>query len=203
MLRALILDYGEVLSLPQPSDALPGMAAAAQAAAQPFAEAYWRYRGDYDRGMPASEYWQNVLADAHAARREPADIDHLIALDVRSWTAYREEVWALAAEQRGLGVRTAVLSNGVPEIMDVIERDRAISRKFDTVVVSYEVGCAKPDAQIFELTLERLGVAAPDALFVDDREVNLDGARRVGLRTLHFTGPHAVESLKAALGPRR
>jgi HAD superfamily hydrolase (TIGR01509 family) len=83
--------------------------------------------------------------------------------------------------------------------MEVIERERAISTKFDTVVVSYEVGCAKPDAEIFELTLDRLGVAAAQALFVDDREVNLEGARRVGLRTLHFTGPHAVDSLRAAL----
>ena len=183
-IRGLILDYGEVLSLPQPADALPGMAAAAQAAAQPFADAYWRYRGDYDRGMPATEYWQSVLADAHAACRQADDI---------------EEVWTLVEQQRAAGVRTAVLSNGVPEIMEVIERERAISTKFDTVVVSYEVGCAKPDAEIFELTLDRLGVAAADALFVDDREVNLDGARRVGLRTLHFTGPHAVDSLRAAL----
>ena len=198
-IRALILDYGEVLSLPQPSDAIAGMAAAAQALPQPFADAYWRYRGDYDRGMPAVEYWQSVLSDSRAARRDAADIEQLIALDVRSWTGYREEVWALAAQQRAAGVRTAVLSNGVPEIMDVIERERAISTKFDTVVVSYEVGCAKPDAAIFELTLDRLGVAAADSLFVDDREVNLDGARRVGLRTLLFTGPNAFESLKAAI----
>jgi putative hydrolase of the HAD superfamily len=198
-IRALILDYGEVLSLPQPADALAGMAAAAQAAAQPFADAYWRYRGDYDRGMPATEYWQSVLADARAASRQADDIERLIALDVRSWTGYREEVWTLAEQQRAAGVRTAVLSNGVPEIMEVIERERAISTKFDTVVVSYEVGCAKPDAEIFELTLDRLGVAAAHALFVDDREVNLEGARRVGLRTLHFTGPYAVDSLRAAL----
>jgi putative hydrolase of the HAD superfamily len=137
----------------------------------------------------ATEYWQSVLADARAASRQADDIERLIALDVRSWTGYREEVWTLAEQQRAAGVRTAVLSNGVPEIMEVIERERAISTKFDTVVVSYEVGCAKPDAEIFELTLDRLGVAAAHALFVDDREVNLEGARRVGLRTLHFTGP--------------
>jgi len=82
-IRGLILDYGEVLSLPQPADALPGMAAAAQAAALPFADAYWRYRGDYDRGMPATEYWQSVLADAHAACRQADDIQRLVALDVR------------------------------------------------------------------------------------------------------------------------
>ena len=66
-------------------------------------------------------------------------------------------------------------------------------------VVACGVGCAKAGGGSVELTLARLGVAAADALFVDDREVNLEGARRVGLRTLHFTGPHAFESLRIAL----
>jgi FMN phosphatase YigB (HAD superfamily) len=72
------------------------------------------------------------------ARGKPAGRRHPAAhrADVRSWTGYREEVWTLVEQQRAAGVRTAVLSNGVPEIMEVIERERAISTKFDTVVVS-------------------------------------------------------------------
>ena len=75
-IRGLILDYGEVLSLPQPADALPGMAAAAQAAAQPFADAVLalsrRLRSrDAGNGCTGS----SVLADARgvpAGRRHPA-----------------------------------------------------------------------------------------------------------------------------------
>ena len=180
MIRGLILDYGEVLSLPQPADALARMAAAAQTAAQVVCGRVLAL----SRRLRSRDAGTRVLAkrpaDARAGSRQADDIQKLIALDVRSWTALsRRGLGAGRAAARG-GVRTAVLSNGVPEIMEVIERERAISSEFDAVVVSYEVGCAKPDAAIFELTLDRLGVAAADALFVDDREANLEGARRVG-----------------------
>ena len=72
------------------------------------------------------------MTDARAANRQADDIQRLIALDVRSWTGYREEVWTLVEQQRAAGVRTAVLSNGVPEIMEVIERERAISTRSST-----------------------------------------------------------------------
>jgi HAD superfamily hydrolase (TIGR01509 family) len=64
------------------------------------------------------------------------------------------------------------------------------------VVISYEVGCAKPEPRIFEIALDRLGVAPSHALFVDDREENIEGARRLGIETFHFTGADSVEALK-------
>jgi HAD superfamily hydrolase (TIGR01509 family) len=85
--------------------------------------------------------------------------------------------------------------------MDTVQRERDVTARFDAVVVSYEVGCAKPDPAIFQLTLDRLRVAAADALFVDDRLENLEGARRVGLKTLHFAGPEAIDLLRSALQP--
>ena len=202
-IRGLILDFGEVLSLPQPADALARMASAADVAAEPFAAAYWRHRGDYDRALPAVEYWRRVLADAGGEQPDSRTLERLIALDVWSWTQYRDEVWTLAEAVRTRGVRTAILSNGVSEIMDTVQRERGVTDRFDAVVVSYEVGCAKPDAAIFELTLDRLGVAAADALFVDDRLENLEGARRVGLKTLHFAGPRPIDLLRSALQPAR
>ena len=66
------------------------------------------------------------------------------------------------------------------------------TRWFDVVVVSYEVGLAKPDPRIFELCLSRLGAQAGEALFVDDRAENVAAAERLGLRTLLFTGDDAT-----------
>jgi len=200
-IRGLILDFGEVLTLPQPADALTRMARAADVAAEHFTAAYWKHRSDYDRALPAAEYWRRVLGDAGGEQPGSRILEQLIALDVWSWTRYRDEVWALAEDVRSRGVRTAILSNGVSEIMDTVQRERDVTARFDAVVVSYEVGCAKPDPAIFQLTLDRLRVAAADALFVDDRLDNLEGARRVGLKTLHFAGPQAIDLLRSALQP--
>lgn len=57
---------------------------------------------------------------------------------------------------------------------------------FDTIVVSAEVGLAKPDPEIFELTADRLGVAPAGCLFVDDNEPYLAGAQSVGMKTHLF-----------------
>jgi len=191
---ALILDSGEVLSLPQHPDAMAAMAAKLGAPADTFAAAYWRHRRAYDLGLAASEYWQRVARDLSIDGGLPtAD---LIAVDVASWMSFREEMWQLAAAARAAGIRTAVLSNGIREVLARLDTDRPLAAHFDVVVISYDVGCAKPDRRIYQITLDRLGVAPESALFVDDRIENIDGARSLGIDTLHFTGPDRLEELR-------
>ena len=55
----------------------------------------------------------------------------------------------------------------------------------ERIIVSKEVGVEKPAAEIFHLALERIGVGVEQAIFVGDHPVNdVDGARRVGIRTV-------------------
>jgi putative hydrolase of the HAD superfamily len=199
--RALILDYGEVLSQPQRRDCVQAMAARAGTDLERFSAAYWRNRRDYDGGLAAPEYWRRVLDSLGAGpAAAPGLVAALIADDVRSWTDYREEVWEMARAFRARGGRTGFLSNGVPEIVGHLRRTRALDAEFDAVVVSCEVGCMKPGPEIFRLCLERLGVAAGDALFTDDRLENVEAARGLGLRALHFAGDDALDRLQAAVG---
>jgi putative hydrolase of the HAD superfamily len=55
----------------------------------------------------------------------------------------------------------------------------------DVIVDGSVVGMLKPDPAIYTLALDRLGVTANDALFVDDQPVNVAGARAVGIHALH------------------
>jgi len=63
---------------------------------------------------------------------------------------------------------------------------------FDVSIFSAEVGMRKPDARVFNLVLERLGVRAEEAVFVDDFPNNIAAAAAVGLRTVLFRGRQAV-----------
>lgn len=67
-------------------------------------------------------------------------------------------------------------------------------KAFDGVIVSGEVGLLKPDAAIFELLLERYGLAAEDCLFIDDVATNAEGARAAGLHGHHFEGAAGLEA---------
>jgi putative hydrolase of the HAD superfamily len=85
---------------------------------------------------------------------------------------------------RRAGVRTGLLSNSWG---DATTYDRALLEElFDAWVISSEVGLRKPDPAIYELTLERLGVAASACAFVDDVEVNVEAAAALGMHAIHF-----------------
>lgn len=194
---ALILDFGGVWTYPPAEAIVHTMADRLAESKELFERAYWCQRPAYDAGLSGRHYWQQVLTDLGRPAGEDDLIPWLIEHDVESWTVYRQETWDLARTFRSTGGRTAFLSNGVPDIMARVRSDRRLSDWFDVVVVSYEVGLSKPDPRIYTLCLVRLGVASHDALFVDDREGNVDGASRAGLQAFWFTGEDAVPSLQA------
>ncbi len=62
-------------------------------------------------------------------------------------------------------------------------------RHFTGLILSHEVGMAKPDPGIFRLALSRAAVAAADALFVDDQAANVEAARGLGIDAFQFLNP--------------
>lgn len=198
-LRALILDFGEVLVHSQRPELVQRMAELAAVPLPALQAAYWAHRGEYDRVGSAQQYWDRVLRDARSplepAAREAAR-PRLCAVDAESWTQYREEVWEIAARFKRDGGRTAMLSNCGPEVIDRMRAQREVARYFDALVISWEVGSLKPEPAIYRTALERLGVAAGEALFVDDRPENVAGAEAVGMHALLFTGDASVPVLR-------
>ncbi len=69
-----------------------------------------------------------------------------------------------------------------------LEREKSFFRRFRDIVVSGEVKLLKPDPAIYYLALDRFGLRPDQALFVDDRLINVEGARAVGMHAHHFTG---------------
>jgi putative hydrolase of the HAD superfamily len=103
----------------------------------------------------------------------------------------RREVWDeglvdhLAAARRR--ARVVLVSNAWPDTRRRVERHGG-DRVLDALVLSCEVGVAKPDEGIYTVALDRAGVAPSEAIFVDDIEVNVAAARRLGLTGHLHTG---------------
>lgn len=62
-------------------------------------------------------------------------------------------------------------------------------QSFDGAIVSAHERVIKPDPAIFEILLERYGLSAPDCIFIDDSGRNIEAARGVGMKTVHFVEP--------------
>ncbi len=82
--------------------------------------------------------------------------------------------------------KTALLSNAWDDLRQVIAEKWHFEDAFDSMIISAEVKLAKPDPRIFKLALERLGVGAGEAIFVDDFTRNVDQARTLGLHGIRF-----------------
>ena len=75
-------------------------------------------------------------------------------------------------------------------------RERAFFDRFEDILVSGTVRLLKPDPAIYHLALGRFGLRPDQALFVDDRAINVDAALAVGMRAHLFTG---ADDLRARL----
>jgi epoxide hydrolase-like predicted phosphatase len=98
--------------------------------------------------------------------------------------------------------RCSILSNADVSLRGRLEGELALHHLFDDIVVSAEVGVAKPAARIFQLAAERLGVAPAACVFVDDWDQNVEAARGVGMQAvLHRVDQgHDLRAQLAAVG---
>jgi glucose-1-phosphatase len=96
--------------------------------------------------------------------------------------------------------KTGLLSNAWDELRLLLQTRYKIMDAFDDVVISAEVGAAKPDHRIYEIALGRLKVKPEETVFVDDFLENIESARQLGMHTVHFrSSVQAKAELEALL----
>jgi 2-haloacid dehalogenase len=91
------------------------------------------------------------------------------------------------------------LSNWSVETFPTIRREYEFLNLLDDIVISGEINMIKPEPEIFEFLLQKIGKSADECLFVDDSEANIIAAQSIGFDTVHFNSP---EQLKAELQTR-
>ncbi len=112
-----------------------------------------------------------------------------------------ERLIAFMRELRGRGYKMAICTNNVREWESRWRSMLPVDEIFDVVVDSAFVGARKPDPHIYHVTLERLGVPADAALFIDDIEDNCNTARELGMKAVWFRdNDQAVADMEETLG---
>jgi HAD superfamily hydrolase (TIGR01509 family) len=98
---------------------------------------------------------------------------------------------SVLADLKSAGYEMHALSN-YPVWYKMIEESLRVSRYLEWSFVSCRTGVRKPDPGAYLGAAEALGVAPSRCLFVDDRKVNVDAARRLGMQAIRFTGAQAL-----------
>lgn len=185
----LLFDYGNVISFPQPPQAVEGLAAAAGATVADFSPGYWQYRLAYDHAeLDAQGYWQRV-GESMGRTFSAADIARLTSLDNDSWLDLNPGTVSLVQDLAASdGNRLALLSNAPAEVARAVMA-LPVAALFEHCLFSCFLRLIKPDPAIFRAVLDRLGASAADVIFLDDRPENVAGAAEVGIRGVVFTDP--------------
>jgi putative hydrolase of the HAD superfamily len=152
---------------------------------------YWRQRAR-EVGALAGETWDEMADFVRAARgNAPAEV-------------IRPEFLATLDAAKGAGLRLAILSNELDLFYGADFRDKLpFLAAFDVIHDATYTGILKPDPAAYRACLGELGQAPEACVFVDDQARNIDGARAVGLATVHFDVTAPIESyrhVRAAAG---
>jgi putative hydrolase of the HAD superfamily len=185
-LRAVIFDYGNVICRPPTEQQLSEAAALCGLTVEDFVQAFWHKRREYDRGSDARAYWQDIAASSGRVFDEPL-IAEMMRREVDFWGHFDARVLSWAQDLRRAGLRTSILSNLPRTLGQKLRAERGFLAHFDQVTFSYELGVIKPEAPIYHHAIQGLDVEPAEALFLDDRPENVEGARATGIHAEVFT----------------
>ena len=96
--------------------------------------------------------------------------------------------------------RTAILSNAGSDARSLFSDVYMLHKVVDQIIISAEVGFAKPDQRIYQLTMDELQISPEEAIFIDDMRINIESARQFGLNAVHFQNTtQAIDETKGLL----
>ncbi len=97
-----------------------------------------------------------------------------------------DETVPILEELRAKGFHLYILSNYIRECYVYVRKKFRFFDYFEGEVISSHEGYAKPEKEIYECLLQKYNLKAEECLFTDDMEVNVEGARAVGINTIRF-----------------
>ena len=185
-IQTMVFDYGGVISKRQNQKIVAEMCKIIDISPRIFFSFYATERKKYDSGLiDARAYW-NKTVQRMGRHVEMGDIDKLIALDTRSWLDINAEMIQYSSKIKDQ-INLALLSNMTFEALEEIKKLDWI-HYFQEKIFSCHEKVSKPDREIYCICLKKVQAAPQEVLFIDDVQVNLDAANKIGINTLKFNG---------------
>ena len=157
------------------------------------AAVYSPYWGQFERGEITEE---ETLRGFAGMDPEIRDELYTAFSDLKGMLVMRDYAIALVRGLKAAGYGVYYLSNYSKKAYDECGESLAFMPYMDGGVVSFQVGLTKPDSRVYQLFLERYGLAADECLFIDDTAENVSAAQALGFSALEFKN---YEELPAAL----
>lgn len=183
MIKAIIFDLGGVVVVDNPKVPFPIISS----------------RGKWEKALGGQISEGELFAEF--ARQSNLSVKQNQAIKERVWTNKipdPEIIKLLEALHKNY--KLAVISNTLPSILHYRMKKYNLEKYFSVRICSAEVGMLKPEPAIFRLALNKLSVQPKEAVFIDDNEDNVKGARLVGIHGILYKNPSQLEKKLQKLG---
>jgi len=132
--------------------------------------------------MTDDEYWIWALSEWNL----DLSVSEIISLLIQGYEV-NSRVVKTAKKIRENGYKTLICSNNFPARINGLQQRFQFLNDFDATVFSYEIGATKPSEKIFIELARRAKVETSGIVFADDNDLNLDGAKSIGILTFRYT----------------
>lgn len=196
--RVVVFDYGEVISRSPSERDRADIVSVAGVPAAPFWESYNAHRDGLDQGTTSiRDYWKLIASDVGADWSE-SRIHELWVADFTGWLSVDPATFDVISDLFDGGTRIALLSNAGFDFASPF-RFSPISRFFERMFISAEMLKLKPNADIYLEVARDLGITPAQMVFIDNKQINIDGAELLGIIGHHYVGASPLRAFLESL----
>lgn len=196
--KAVVFDYGGVIANKPNINFDKDVSKILQVNINRYRNAYFLFNSDFNSNkITRNQLWKKILAKLNRLGK----LDILIKY-INSLPSYviNQDVLRFIAEIKKCGYKTGILTNRSLE--SAIKMREALKNiKFDTILVSSEIGYSKSDIESYQLLAQQLKTNLRDIIMVDDTERNIKIIQKVGIHPLLFTNYERLKNQLLKLLP--
>ena len=182
--QAIVFDFGGVMTgEPNREAVIEFLCTTFQLIPSEFEKANLEKKEAVKLGMTDEEFWLNFANERGVVL--PNTWLQQFKSVMKEAIGANPEMYALVNELREKQIPVALLSN-IDERLSKLIREFGLYDPFNPCLLSWEIGARKPNAKAYEILLERLGLPSADVVFIDDKEENVEAAKKIGIDALLF-----------------
>ncbi len=185
MIKAIAFDYGGVIEIKE-GDLFQEIVKYLQIKLEEWEKVYFSLNHLHNIGNRSGDEIVALTAKEFGASDEQIFHIRNLIKDIRKTKKINYELIEIIKNLKIKSYKVGLLSNNSVNLNQRIE-DKNLTKLFDVVVISSEVGYQKPQPQIFKILAEKLDVNINELIFIDDTKKSLEGAEKIGYVPILYT----------------
>jgi putative hydrolase of the HAD superfamily len=199
-IKAVVFDYGKVISFAPDHGVMDEIAAMAGVARETLEPTVWKMRDEYDRGtLSGPQYYEKVLQSLGVTADE-AMLQKITEIDMYGWKRTNPGTVRLMEDLKKAGYKIAILSNMPFDFLAWARKTIPVFSLPHVGIFSCELNAIKPEEAIYRRLLSELGCKGDETVFFDDILVNVEKARELKINAFLWQDPETAATQLAGLG---